>query len=122
MQSDAHHQRICQEALTLFAQGDLEEFHGLLPECSLGDVAAGLGPTHGLGHGILGQEQADYTVVGAVPNLSERVRVWFRNEHVILVDAIYPQLRIEDLSALGDPDSRLDAEWHQLMLKAGHWV
>src|SRR5271166_1633336 len=115
-------QSACQEALGRFAEQHFEHWAGLPTDCSSAEVLARFGQLNdGVGRGMLGSEVAQFMMV-LVPAYPEPVRVWYRAEHIVLLDTAYPDFLAGTVVALGEPAVRLDYYWKRLLIPNGQWV
>ena len=115
----------CAEALRVLAAHDFPNWRGLPKGCALADVAAVLTPvSDGRAQVVLGGEIAFFGMYRS-PAFVSPLRVWTRDDVVLLIDADARELSGSLpgwLAALGEPAARLDHFTDGIRSKGGEWV
>lgn len=118
----------CQEALNLFANKEFEQWHGLPSECESSDIFSVFPPlVEDVAVGKLGSEYLPtFYKVCVVENYDEPVKVWFKDNAIVKIEAKYPQLSTDEsqaiAKALGQPTAKLDYYFDIMMIPNGEWV
>jgi len=98
------HDPLCIEALSAIADGELARWRGL-PACTVADATAALGGEVSSGHGELGR-WAQYSGRSSAP---QGVTLWFRDQHIALVEIFLPALQRSVRDQLGEPEATVDS-------------
>ncbi len=113
-------------ALQQFDQRQFSDWHGLSPECTASDVAnyAG-GDLSQSGTHWLGEKKLAASFVSlAFQGYEDPVKLWFRGDQVVSLEAEYPQLDDAKalLASLGKPDATLDFYFDIMLNQGGEYV
>jgi hypothetical protein len=61
-----------------------------------------------------------------VDNYSGEIRIWYRDNHFLKLDASYPDINLKFpdglAAALNEPDAKLDYEFGGMVISKGEWV
>jgi hypothetical protein len=116
----------CATALEHVRRRDFHAWQGLPRDCALADAAEVFELSTGYAVGHLGRrhEQASFRVA-SLEGYLEPVRVWYRDDAVVLVTGEYPELPGELgtlLADYGEPEAKLD--YHQGVVEVAHgeWI
>jgi hypothetical protein len=114
----------CNAPLKQFARRQFSHWQGLVADCTRADLDA-LFPRDDdwIGTGMLGEGEYDYIWLSS-SGYENPVRAWLDGERLALLEVESPALANPTrlLSALGEPDARLDAYRYTVLVTAGEWV
>jgi hypothetical protein len=115
----------CNAVLDKFKSRDFSGWQGLPVGCSIQAVLDYLGSNQSKSiSGRLGQQATPYYTIH-MEGYENPIRLWFRDEVLVLVEAEYPSIR-NDLAALqeelGPPAARYGFNWQDLTLEDAQWV
>jgi len=112
--------RRCVATLTGLAQGKLGTWHALTAGCSRAHAEKALGPSKGDDSmGDLGGTPTPYRSYPATAAAPEGIRVWFRDQHIVLVGVPHPTLAEPLETSLGAPEGK---ERSLLASGATQWI
>jgi hypothetical protein len=116
---------MCHTALDTFKSRDFSGWQGLPADCSVHAALDYLGadPMNAI-NGRLGQQATPYYTIN-MDGYENPVRLWHRDETLVLIEAEYPTIE-NDLATLqaefGPPSARYGFNWRDLTLSEAQWV
>ncbi|MDH4272673.1 MAG: hypothetical protein OEW18_11945 [Candidatus Aminicenantes bacterium] len=113
-------------SLMAFARRDFMDWKGL-PECLLSDLESVFLVDHGWrGAGKLGSEKHAATyVMATAKEYQEQIRIWQKNERVLMIDAdlTAEQPSLEAIfPSPGKPDTRMDSYFGVILIRKSEWI
>jgi hypothetical protein len=117
----------CARAFAEFARQQFADWRGLPAGCGLAELTAHAPLLNeGVGRDVVGERRrwSEFRLV-TFARFSQPVRAWLADQRLWMLDADYPALPESPprwLSALGEPEARLDCHWDLLRLRGGEWA